>query len=165
MVRSAVLSVPFSRMASTGTRRGRHSRSLRVRYRCRPRTGMHQAFRRQLRFRRRPYACSRRSGGLGVGRYRPSRRALDDILVVFRRLVSDVDASGDTALHLQFSCDSYPVVVLGWLRPRLTFKETLCIAIDWRTKPVPITCNRIECRLSFGICEHTTFDECTEQNR
>ncbi len=54
MVRSADPSVPFARMASTGSHRGPHSRSLRVRYRLRPLVGRRRAFPLRLRFRRQP---------------------------------------------------------------------------------------------------------------
>ncbi len=75
VISSAVPFVPFSRMASTGTRRGHRSHSLLIRNRLRcPRTGMRRVCRRRLRSRLQSCACRRCSGERDAGRCRPSVR-------------------------------------------------------------------------------------------
>ena len=101
MVSSAVLFVPFARMASTGSHRGPHSRSRPVRYRCRPPKGRHRASRRQLRFRRRHVLSV--DGAVDVMRTSECHQIVghvvdgDDVLVFCGNLVGsmgDVDDSG-----------------------------------------------------------------------
>ncbi len=74
MVSSAVPSVPFSHTASTGSRRGRHSRIPLARHRLRPPKGTPQVSYRRSRSQRQSFVCRRRSDGCGADRCGPLAR-------------------------------------------------------------------------------------------